>query len=584
MENSRKAKKRIIFESYIRLALMGMVVIGATNLCGFIDNIVIGRYLGEEALAAVGYLSPVMAFTSFIYVITFGAMILCGNFIGSGQRQKVNSLFTGAFFSTIVVSLVFVLTLMIFRAGISEFLGARDQAAHLLMEYILGFAPEILFANTSAFLLALTSYNNDIRISYIAAAALLVGDVLADIVLVVPLGIFGVGLASSISSAAMFITLIPGFLKKNKTIHLEPMNVETGLVFEAVKRGIPVLLFNAGLIMKNSLLNYSLINSSGDSGIAVVNVFASVCGITCTILGGFTNAYATLGSLYYGGEDREGLLDLFNIAFLCGFICNVAMAAAAAVFSGLWSSVFFISGTDIWFIAKRMFIVGFWFLPLNLIFNLIMNTYKAQGKMNFVNIMSFAETGLVGIIAVLAVPVLGTDAAWMANTWSDILCLVIILVTLHIFYKKVGLGISDILRLEDDFGASREQFVEYEVSDMAGAAAASKSVMDFCKKSGVDSRRSFLAALCVEELTRNIIQHGSYQKNRNNVDVRVVSKDTLTICFQDDCVKFDPCERMKMLETPDQPEENIGLRIVSKLATDMDYYNNAGINTLIIKL
>ncbi len=232
MENSRKAKKRIIFESYIRLVLLGMVIIGATNLCGFIDNIMIGRYLGDEALASVGYFSPVMAITSFIYVITFGALILCGNFIGSGQRKKVNSLFTGTFFCTIAVSLVLVLVLVFFRADISYFLGARNRTAQLLMEYILGYAPEILFANTSAFLLSLTSYNNDIRISYIATAVLLVGNVLADMVLVVPLGIFGIGLASTISSAAVFAILMPGFLKRNKTIHLELTNVDISLVFE----------------------------------------------------------------------------------------------------------------------------------------------------------------------------------------------------------------------------------------------------------------------------------------------------------------------------------------------------------------
>ncbi len=583
MENSRKVKKKIIVESYTRLVLMGMVVLGATNFCGFIDNIVISRYLGDEALAAVGYFSPVMALSSLSYVIIIGTVILCGNFIGSGQRQKVNSLFTGAFFTIVVIGIIFSLALVIFRAGISEFLGARGQAAKLLMDYIFGFAPGILFANSAAFFLSLTSFNNDIRISYIAAVVLFGGNVLADIALVGPLGIFGIGLASTISSAVMFAILLPGFMKQNKTIHLEPSHMEIGLVWEVIKRGMPMLLFNAGLIMKNSLLNYSLINYSGDNGIAVVNVLASVCGITGTVLGGFVNAYATLGSLYYGEEDREGLLDLFKAAMLRGFICIVAIALAFTVFAGHLSSVFFTNGTDTWVIGKRMFMLGFWFLPFNLIFNLIMNTYKAQGKMNLVNILAFVETSAVGILAVLTVPGMGTDAAWLANTWSDIICLVIILVMVPVLNKKFSLRIPAILRLEDDFGATPQQFVEYEIPDIAGISAASESVMDFCKNSGVDSKRSYLASLCVEELARNIIQHGGYRKKRNNVDVRVISKETLTIRVQDDCVKFDPCERMKMLE-PDQPEKNIGLRLVAKLATEMDYYNNAGINTLIIRL
>ena len=35
---------------------------------------------------------------------------------------------------------------------------------------------------------------------------------------------------------------------------------------------------------------------------------------------------------------------------------------------------------------------------------------------------------------------------------------------------------------------------------------------------------------------------------------------------------------------PELPEKNIGLRIVAGLAKQMDYYNTAGVNTLLIKL
>lgn len=99
MEKTRTAKRKIIFESYKRLVLLSMVVACAANLCGFIDNIVISRFLGDAALAAVGYFSPVMAVSGLLYVIIVGTSMMSGNFIGSGQRDKVNSLFTGSFFS-----------------------------------------------------------------------------------------------------------------------------------------------------------------------------------------------------------------------------------------------------------------------------------------------------------------------------------------------------------------------------------------------------------------------------------------------------------------------------------------------------
>ena len=38
------------------------------------------------------------------------------------------------------------------------------------------------------------------------------------------------------------------------------------------------------------------------------------------------------------------------------------------------------------------------------------------------------------------------------------------------------------------------------------------------------------------------------------------------------------------LFTQESPEKSIGLRMVAKISKSIDYYNNAGINTLIIKV
>ncbi len=61
------------------------------------------------------------------------------------------------------------------------------------------------------------------------------------------------------------------------------------------------------------------------------------------------------------------------------------------------------------------------------------------------------------------------------------------------------------------------------------------------------------------------------------------NRDDLTIRIRDNCREFDPRKRLAMFE-PEQPEKNIGLRIVAGLAKQMDYYNTAGVNTLLIKL
>ena len=161
--------------------------------------------------------------------------------------------------------------------------------------------------------------------------------------------------------------------------------------------------------------------------------------------------------------------------------------------------------------------------------------------------------------------------------------LAIILVSVFVWRKRFSLSAASILKLPDDYGASKDQYVEYKVESLDDVSAVSESVVNFCKGRGADSKKSFYAGLRIEEITRNILQHGKFHERSSLVDVRVVCTDEMTIRVSDDCQKFDPREIIKMYN-PEMPEKNIGLRMVAKLANSIDYYNNAGINTLIMKL
>lgn len=583
MKPSQSAKHKIIHEAYIRLVLVGIFTLAATNICGFIDNLMIGRYLGERALAAVGYFAPMSVLTGLAYIIILGSVIVCGNYIGSGQQQKVRSLFFSAFIAIIAVSTIFVLVLITARGPLSYVLGARDEANGLLMDYILGYSPSILFASLSALFMSFASFNNELNRTYVATAAMFFGNILFDALLVKPLGILGIGLASTMSSLMSFVILLPAYLKKNNTVHLKSVPFDAALMLEAAMRGLPTLLFTLGMLVKNSLINYSMSVYAGYEGIAVVNIYASVCCIIGTISGGCTNAFSTLASVYYGEEDREALIDSLRIAIFNGLLSTSLVTALMIAFSAQFSGIFFTAGTGIWQLSRRMFIQGFLFFPVNVFINLLLYGFKAQGRMKLVNAMSFAETAMIGIFAVLTVSHFGADAVWLSNLWSDLLVLIIILISVIQTRKSLRLRIPDLLKLPDSFGAQPGEFVEYTVSMPDEASTISQKVIDFCKSKGIDGKRAYYTGLCLEEIVNNVFKHGISPTKRNHVNVRVVCKDDLIIRIHDDCRQFDPRERMNMY-TPERPEKNLGLKMVAKTSKNIDYYNNAGINTLIIKM
>ena len=53
--------------------------------------------------------------------------------------------------------------------------------------------------------------------------------------------------------------------------------------------------------------------------------------------------------------------------------------------------------------------------------------------------------------------------------------------------------------------------------------------------------------------------------------------------IKDDCVPFDPGERLKMQASEDITK-NIGIRMVFKMAKDVQYQNILGLNVLTIRI
>lgn len=270
----KDSRYKLIRRAYIRLAVTSMCVMLATNICGFVDNIAVSRLLGTRELAAVGLFSPVAMVAGFCYVLIIGSQVLCANFIGAGRKDDVNRLFYSTFVVLGIVFLAFSVLCFITRDSLASLLGARGQTRVCLSDYMAGYLPGILPQTFCALLMSLVSFNNDLKRSYWSTGVMIVVNALADLALAKPMGILGIGLASTISYLAALAVLLPGFLKKDMALHLERSDINMKLVLKAAMRGLPSLMFAIGLIIKNYLMNYTLNKWTGNEGVAVMSVLA----------------------------------------------------------------------------------------------------------------------------------------------------------------------------------------------------------------------------------------------------------------------------------------------------------------------
>ena len=573
----------LISGAFVRLMIATVLLTITTCACGLIDNLFIGRFLSSEALAAVGYFSPVTTAVGMAYVIILGTQVLTGNLVGAGQIRKVNKLFFSSFSVLVLLFSLFSVLCYVFRWGLAGLLGTGNITYGFLCEYIKGYAPGILPQVLTAFLIALCSFNNDLKRAYFAIGAMIASNVLGDILLVGNLGLYGIGLASTLSSIASFLVLIPGFFNRNKLFYFSfKSGFDLSLVLQAARRGIPSLMLPLGVIIKNLCFNYALSHTVGDAGVAVAGVMATVSAITGAGSAGCYNAYSTLAGIYFGEQDRESLIDLTHIALRIGIIGNAVLTALMMLLSTPFAEIFVTDDPYVENLASRMFFLGFTYLVPNVIYNIFLQSYKAQDRMLLVNIMSFAETATIGFLVLFSIRFFGSDVAWLSNTIVDVLCIFVVLISVIIYRKKIDFAMPALLKLSSDFGAKAGEVLSFSVKDIYDAVEASQKAIDFCLENGYPKTMASHIGLCIEEMAVNVIEHGFTRTINRHSDIRVVSKDgRFIVRIRDDCREFDPRKRINVFD-PKDPEENIGIRIVSEFAQEISYYNNAGINTVIM--
>ena len=138
--------------------------------------------------------------------------------------------------------------------------------------------------------------------------------------------------------------------------------------------------------------------------------------------------------------------------------------------------------------------------------------------------------------------------------------------------------------LPPEFGSGESLVLD--IHDMGDVTKTASSVENYCAKYGITGRTGTFAALCLEEIAGNIVNHGfGADRRRHHIEVRVVIKDgSVVLRIKDDCIPFNPREWYDMVDSKKDPTSNIGIRLVYALAHEVNYQNLLGLNVLTIKL
>ena len=91
------------------------------SLCLLIDNIMIGRFLGVQSLAAYSAANPVLLVIGALgTMLGAGVQVVCSRSLGKGSQEETNAGYSAAIALTMGFSLAFMVLVLLLRANCSS--------------------------------------------------------------------------------------------------------------------------------------------------------------------------------------------------------------------------------------------------------------------------------------------------------------------------------------------------------------------------------------------------------------------------------------------------------------------------------
>lgn len=583
-----------IISKLFRNSVISIIAAAIATMIGVVvDGIIIGRFLGEDSMAAYSLVTPIINLaTAFSGILATGAQVVCAQHLGAGKADRARRAFSMCMVMTIVVAVVMMGIIFLFRDNICVLLGARGKSAHLLglsSDYLLGmlFAfPSVLLLFEFNSLMRLDGDPNRVIVAVIVMTAL---DVAGDLLnaLVIHGGMLGMGLATSISYFAALIIMLLHFTKKDIIFRFSPKGLKLKDLTDILGTGSSSAMGSVSAMFRNACLNSIMVGTVlSSTAVAAFGILNTVFNFTSSTMIGVGLTTAMIAGMVLGEKDRSAAAQLIKTsvrtAVVVGAVLSVIVFVCADIIANVFGSADGKAMVELAARGLRFYSLSIILYGINIVF---VNYTQGMRRMVLTNIFCFLQGFVYMVIPAFALAgVLQTDAVWLCFIIGETITLLTIIICAAVKKRGVPIKASDYLFLKEPFGVSDENLFEATITQQSEVIPAAEAVQSFCESKNAPEKTATMLSLFVEELSNNIIEFGFSDGKTHSIDIRVMKLENgWTLRFRDNCKLFDPTEWIKIHEA-DDPTSNIGIRMVCGMAKNVDYLSTMELNNLTIQI
>lgn len=281
----------------------------AQQLYSTVDSIVVGKYVGDNALAAVGSATPILNLLLVLFVgISMGASIMVAQYYGAKQREELSQTIGNCITLTaIAVAIIMVVSVFVSRP-LLELLDTPESIIDWCTDYLL---ISFLGSVGSAYYNILCGVLRGLGDAFSALIYLLVATVInivLDIVFVAnfDMGVAGVAWATIIAQAVSAVLCFFRLAKLTDIFDLKPEYLKLHKVYanKVIALGLPSGLTQA-IMSLAMIIVQSLTNSFGEAFIAANVIVMRIDGFAMLPNMSFGTAMTTYTGQNVGAREYE---------------------------------------------------------------------------------------------------------------------------------------------------------------------------------------------------------------------------------------------------------------------------------------
>ena len=302
------------------------------------DIVVVGRFAGNDALAAVGSTSSLINLLVNVFMgLSVGTNVMVARFYGAGQKKELEEMVHTAILTSIVSGVILIFVgLALSRPALLLMdtpENVIDQSVLYIRIYFVGMPAMMLYNFGSAVLRAVGDTRRPLYFLMIAGVI----NVVLNLFFVISLsmGVAGVALATIISQAVSAILVLLCLMRSESDyrVELKKLRIVKDKMLKMIQIGLPAGMQGALFSVSNVLIQSS-VNSFGSIAMAGNTAAQNLEGFVYTAMNALHQTCISFTGQNYGAKQYKRMGKILLICQGCVIVVGVLMGTGVYLAGG----------------------------------------------------------------------------------------------------------------------------------------------------------------------------------------------------------------------------------------------------------